>query len=79
MTHVHSWTTIESYPSDRGYVYKKRCEGCGKVKKRRYDWTFRPLHGRDGAGVSGAVMSGFLVGVGFTIFVFAVAVLRGCV
>jgi len=83
VTHAHTWRLLASYPWERGLVSKHHCPDCGKVLKLRYEWPQpRPARRPEPAGEGSAALSGlggFLVGVGFATFVFAVAVLRGCV
>ena len=79
MTHAHTWHTIASYPWAKGMVYKDLCDRCGSVKKTRTQWPDLATSGRSpGDGGSVGSVGGFLVGIGFATFVFAVATLRGC-
>ena len=86
MDHAHTWHLLTAYPWERGLVSKHVCPDCGRMLKVRYEWpqprfwsaARRPRSdGHDDDGLFGSLW-GFLLGVGFATFVFAVAVLRGC-
>ena len=84
MDHAHAWHLLTFYPWERGLVSKHVCPDCGRMLKVRYEWlqprpwsSRRPRSDRDDDTLPGR-LSGFLLGVGFATFVFAVAVMRGC-
>ena len=85
MDHAHAWHLLASYPWERGSRQQARvprlrpdAQGAVRVAAATALVLGAPPVGPGTTTPCLGRLSGFLLGVGFATFVFAVAVMRGC-